>query len=414
VSVFRAKWLLPIERPPIENGAVAVRDGRIVEIGPAQHIASHDAAEDLGDCILLPGMVNAHAHLELGCFHGRIAPTRLWDWLDALIRLSREPDAEARMKQAVAEGAAASLAAGVTSVADISRTGLNVPILAASPIRKVCFLELISGARQEPNAIDSLESAFERCRRMEQPDRLRVGLSPHSLYNVAPDDLSGTARLATSCRAPVTMHVLETLDEVDWLRGAGGKVEAFAAKYHPATTRPGGQSALELLEGAGVLATGPLLSHVNYVDMPQLERLAESRASVVWCPRTHRFFGHSRHPWQEMLSAGLNVCLGTDSLASAPSLSILDEIRFLCQTSPEVSPSLLLALATLNGAKAMGMAHRIGSLRPGKYADLVAVPWESSAPDDPASNLLNGRQSPCRVWIEGCEVFPRPHSPKVC
>ena len=161
---------------------------------------------------------------------------------------------------------------------------------------------------------------------------------------------------------------------------------------------------MKLLKLAGLLKADPLLVHVNYISDSEIALLAAVQATVVWCPRSHKFFGHAKHRWQEMLAADINVCVGTDSLASNETLSILDELRFVRRSAPEVPADLLLEMGTIRGARALGLDKKIGSLALGKWADFIAVPWDPSGPRFPVANLLDGAQVARRVWIGGEEV----------
>jgi cytosine/adenosine deaminase-related metal-dependent hydrolase len=165
-------------------------------------------------------------------------------------------------------------------------------------------------------------------------------------------------------------------------------------------------SATARLNRAGVLSSKPLLAHVNYADDALLEWMTGTEATVVWCPRTHRFFGHAAHRWREMLARGINVCVGTDSLASNDSLSILDELRFVRQAAPDVEPDLILEMGTIRAAGGLGLAAEVGSLRPGKLADFVAVPWANAGPAEPGLNLLDQREEVRAVWVGGVPLLP--------
>ncbi len=406
MEIYHARWVLPVTGAPIEGGALVVDRGRIVDVGKAQSV-SGETVRDLGDCIMLPGFVNAHAHLELTCYRGRVPAGTLWQWFEQLMALRRRPEAAEQEREAVHLGARESLAAGVTCVGDISRTGMHVEALHSSPIRKVCFLELISGAAAPPNDIDSLAALLESNTKLAQPQRLVIGISPHTLYTVTRDDLAAAAALAAEHATPLTMHLLETAEEAEWLRSGGGFLQAFLSRHHlPTASVAGRVRALALLHQTGLLGQRPLLAHVNYLDDLELGELAASRASVVWCPRSHRFFGHPPHRWREMLDAGINVCIGTDSMASNETLSILDELRNLRRMAPEVTPDLILEMGTSRGAAGLGLDSHLGSFRSGMCADFVAVPWDPAGPADPVLNLLDGSKPVSGVWIGGAELSP--------
>ena len=246
---------------------------------------------------------------------------------------------------------------------------------------------------------------FDQAAAGAETDRLLIGISPHAPYTVTRDDLSHAAALAQAAAAPLTMHLLETREEAQWLAGAGGGLADFLERHElPNVAARFEGDIVGFLEQIGILACRPLLAHVNYATDEQLDRLARSEAGVVWCPRAHRFFGHANHRWREMLARRINVCIGTDSAASTPSLSILDELRQVYQQTPEAQADLILEMGTIRGAIGLGLDHVIGSLRPGKRADFVAVPIEPGGPAEPVSNLLGGRTAAVKVWIDGVPV----------
>ncbi|MCG8405775.1 MAG: amidohydrolase family protein [Phycisphaerales bacterium] len=410
MNIYRARWIIPIEGPPIEHGILAVDNGQIVQVASAHEKpgltdSAASSIQDFGESILLPGFVNAHTHLELTCYRDQLSPGPLWTWLEQLTALRFRSEAEPLEREAVRIGAAESLAAGVTCVGDISRTGLSVEVLKKSPIRKVCFLELISGASRPPNDASTLATAFEHMAKLAEPERLVIGVSPHAVYSVVREELSAVATLAKATRAPLTMHLLETDEEVAWLaRGEGVVAEVLNRHSLPNADVVIDTDVLEWLSQTGVLSGSPLLAHVNYVSDRQLDRLAESRATVVWCPRAHRFFGHANHRWRAMLSRRVNVCVGTDSAASNESLSILDELRLVRRNHPDVPPEVILEMGTLRGAVGLGLDDIVGSLKLGKRADFVKVPVNPNGDKDPVLNLLDGEKAVDGVWVDGAAV----------
>lgn len=454
LRVLRADWVLPICGPPIAKGAVRIERGRIAGVGrDSDVIRREDCVEDLGRAALMPGFVNAHAHLELSAYAGRLEPGSLWDWLPRLIELRRDPAMSRQEPQAAVRAARESLAAGVTCVGDISRNGRVFAALDVVPIRQVRFLELISGAAEPPREPDELRSALDVLVAAEQASRpcaRKWGVSPHSPYTVTARHLDAVVRLAVERRLPLTMHVAETMEEREWLAHRTGPLAAFIAAHLGLT--PGDMfhgSILNLLHrlahvaaGSGVcvvrkaardsasrpsrdahatksaesmsqrLPTSMLLAHCNHVNDDEIAWLAAqasapsvgARMSVVFCPRAHRFFGHRDHPWRRMLAAGVNVCLGSDSLASNESLSILDELRFLRRIAPECPAATLLEMATHNGAAALGLRDEIGAIRVGLAADLIAIPLLSDCGGDefdPAAAILDGGEHVSHVYVGG-------------
>jgi cytosine/adenosine deaminase-related metal-dependent hydrolase len=419
--ILRAAWVVPVSSPPIRNGAVEIRDGLIARIGAADDMApaTNEFAEDLGDVAILPGLINAHTHLELTNYAERLDPAPLWDWIAALIALRRAPGAAEIERDAVMRGARLSLAGGATCVADISRTGDAFDVLLSSPVRKVCFLELISGASMPPaNAAQLRAAAGEWMRRIGDRSDARVGVSPHAPFTVNRDDLRGAADVARELDLPMTMHLAETREETEWLANRSGALATFLSRLggRAESGMPGG-AIRDVLADLNPLITRPILAHANHADAAAIAAIAGSGCSVAFCPRAHAWFGHVDHPWRAMRAAGVNVCLGTDSLASNSSLSMLDEVRFLRRAAPDVAPHDLLEMATRNAARALRWDDVIGDLSPGKAADLIAVPMESSqrarvvslssndaAPVDPVAAVLDGASPVSSVWINGVAV----------
>lgn len=401
--ILKARFVVPVDAPVIENGAVSVDDRRVAAVGPARELSGGKTI-DYGDAVILPGLVNAHTHLELSLLAGRVPPTSDFiDWLQRLIALraadlspdprASEPGASATgepppfpseatggayITRAVRRGIAESVSSGVTTIGDITAMPQwSRPALADSPLRAVSFGEVIAMGTGRDRLAHRLDSAANLD---HQRQTLRVGLSPHAPYTVEPDALRACAERAREIAAPLCIHVAETREEETFTRDRTGPFANFLRTLGlwdeeiPAS----GYSPIELCAAAGLLGSETLLAHANYVSDADIAAIAASRSSVAYCPRTHDAFGHDPHRFRDMLRAGVNVCLGTDSLASSPSLSILDELRFLRMKCHDVSPGDLLAMATLRGAGALGFADLTGSLTPGKSADLVIVPLTSS------------------------------------
>ncbi len=388
--------------PPIENGFVAVGDdGCISALGSWDRRSGREAI-DLGECTLLPGFVNAHTHLELTCYAGQLPPGSLWTWIRRLVELRAQPGRIDRERQAVRLGAELSLNAGVTTVGDISRTHSAWPVLKRSPLRKTCFAELLCFAGEPPRTLEELD---ETIRGTQTDERLVVGISPHAPYSVTPGQLRGCVERARRGRLPLTMHVAETREERRLIEDGGGMLyyvfwwQGFLKKCPP-PRRP----LFEYLADAGLLEIPALLAHVNYIEDHELDRLARSPCSVAYCPRAHRFHRHEPHRFREMLARGINVCIGTDSLAGTESLSVLDELRFLHREHPDLDPGLLLEMGTLRGARALQLDACVGSIAVGKHADLVAVPLDPHGPRDPVANVLESDAPPAAVAVNGVRL----------
>lgn len=405
---FRAKFVLPVCSPPIENGFVDVERGRIIDVG-RQRGPANDRETDFGDAAILPGFVNAHTHLELSHLAGTI-PTEghLTDWLARLVaELRRDDDRAATAEKAVAIGARMSVESGVTTVGDItSAPGRTRPVLMRSPLRGVSFGEVIAIGTLRDRASDQIDAALEPT---PAEAKIAAGISPHAPYTVEPAVLAECAVRARSEHARVCIHALETPDEVEFTQSATGALAEYLRELGTWDKRivGSGASPIELLDQCGLLAENVLLAHANYATTGDIELLAKRRASVAFCPRTHAAFRHDTHPFRDMLRAGVNVCIGTDSLASNPSLSILEELRFIAAAYAEVTPSQLIEMGTRSGAIALGLRNDVGTIEPGRQADFAVVAVDAGT-RDPAEAALRDNGSVRATVIGGETVYETP------
>jgi cytosine/adenosine deaminase-related metal-dependent hydrolase len=382
---LRARWVFPVCGPPLENGIVEVTAGRITAVHDRPDRPTHD----LGNAAIIPGLVNAHTHLELSDVAAPLTPAHPFtEWLQAVIAHRRDRTASgASDDRAVAAGLSESVRTGTTTVGDI--TGRHRPESATESYegpRAVAFLEIL-GLAPERRALQ-----LQRAREHLAVDTSAVhGLSPHAPYSVHPKLLHDIIDLAVQHSAPVAMHLAETPGELELLANGTGAFVAFLQKVGvwrddviPRCSRP-----LDYLRELA-RATRALVIHGNYLNDEEIEFIAaHPQLSAVYCPRTHAFFGHRPHPWRWMHSQCVNVALGTDSRASNPDLSLFAELQFLRQIAPDLDPAELLRMGTFNGALALGMNHETGSLAVGNSADLAVVTLPESSGDDPYSLLFH-------------------------
>ena len=394
--IFRAKYLIPNSRQIIENGAIAIHGSEIVEIGrfPTLLNARMGPIRDLGEAIILPGLVNSHTHLELtnhGAFVDRTA--QLTNWLLQIVRNQRWD--KAWVDSAIQRGVEMSLAGGTTTVGDIHGSGQSAQTLKGAPIRKVVFLET-TGFSPERSQIGTkrINSHLEAA---PEPDSLiAFGVSPHAPYSTAASLYRHCCELALSRGLPLCTHLSETREEIEFLAsGASAFADLLTALQIPMEDwTPPNRTPVQHMKALGVLAVHPLLAHCNYLTDEDIQTLAENGASVVFCPRSHHYFYHTDHPLERLLAAGVNVAIGTDSLASNWSLAMLDELRFLGKAWDRLPPETLLDLVTINGARGLRLRH-IGKLEKGWLADFIAIELRNSRQpiieqilDESACNLL--------------------------
>jgi cytosine/adenosine deaminase-related metal-dependent hydrolase len=392
--VIRARWVLPIDKPPMAGGYISIANGRIAAICAAD--PGMGPVEDLGDVVLLPGLINAHTHLE---FSTQVQPlgapgVSLPEWVRLVIGDRKRGDRDAAA--AIALGLQESLASGVTTIGEIATSPAGFYASVAAAPTAVLFQEAIGFSA---GRVDSVFGEVER--RLDEAPR-PAGISPHAPYTVHPQLLERLVQLAVSRTAPMAMHLAESREELELLATGSGPFRELLEERSmwdagaiAAGTRP--------LDYLRRLAQAPrsLVIHGNYLAADEIEFIAQhrERMSVVYCPRTHAFFGHDRYPLEAMRAAGVRVTLGTDSRASNPDLSVLQEVRHLDRFAG-VSPADAVRMATLDAAEALGLASDVGSLIVGKRADLIAIPIDS-AQADPYVAALASAGVPNRVWLGG-------------
>jgi len=419
VRILTARWVFPVARPPIRDGAVGIHAGRIVAAGRrADVIAACAGAErwDLGDAALLPGLVNCHTHLEIDSNPSGGPAEAFVPWVQRLIesRKSVGPDEQARTAEA---GAWALLRSGTTSVGEVSTTGQSLAPLLRVGLRGVVYREILGLDPAE--APDRLAAAGADVRAMAanaRGSRLAIGLSPHSAYSLSEELLSACAGLARTTGAAPAIHAAESPAETEFLATGGGPI---ARSLYPAVgcaappARRRARSPIAYLAATGALHDGPVLIHAVHVDEDDCRLMARQGVRVAHCPRSNRRLSEGTAPVPLMRGHGIPVGLGTDSLASAPDLDLWGEMRAAWTAHASgLKPAEVLEMATLGGASALGIADRVGTLEIGKRADVIAVAAARVTVSDPVGSLLESTRGEdvLLVLIDGaarhsrCEV----------
>jgi len=406
-TLLRAAWLAGMAGPLVRDGAVAFDQQRILASGPADALRErHPDAQiaDAGDSIILPGLVNAHTHLELSdCRPAARAEGGFVAWLKELIfRTGIDPAGmAAAVGGAIPEGVAQCIQFGVTSVGDISKQCLLTrPLLRDSPLRVVSYGEVQAMASRRNLLEERLAAAIDSA---HASDRLTIGLTPHAPYSVEEQAYRRCLEMARQRNLPLATHLAESPDEAVFLADHSGPFrelwDGFGWWDEGVPRFAGGP--IRFAQALGLLDYPTLLAHVNYCDDEELAILAAGRASVVYMPRTHAYFGHAPHRWRQMLKMGINVAVGTDSRASSPDLNLVEELRLLHRLAPSVAAERLWEMATVRAARAIGQEGAVGSILRGKRADFAVFPARSS---HPLAEVLESDVLPSQVWIGGARV----------
>jgi cytosine/adenosine deaminase-related metal-dependent hydrolase len=398
-----ARWVFPVDGPPLERGVITIEEDRIAAVEPR---GARAPDVDLGDAAILPGLVNAHTHLDLTGMRGLAPPTPDFTaWLRQVIghRRGRTPE---QVQADIRAGIAESLRCGTALMGDIAAGGLSWPALAQAPLRAVVFYELLG---LPPGRAEQAWAAAEDWL-PAHPSTVtcRPGLSPHAPYSVSDWLFSRAAAAAARLSLPLATHLAETAAECELLTDHRGPLVDFLAElgvWAPDCLVTSPEEVALMYDGYAPDPHVPrLYVHGNYLDLA-LSHLV-SRGTIVYCPRTHAAFGHPPHPFRDFLARGVRVALGTDSLASNPDLSLLEEARFLHRRYPDVPGDVVLRMATLSGAEALGWANETGSLTPGKSADLVVLPLPMEDQADPHRLALESDQPVERVLWRGRWLSP--------
>jgi len=412
--IIRARIVVTMHGAPVENGAVAVSENRIVDVGRFDDIKTRNAgsAIDLGEQILLPGLINAHCHLDYTCLRGKIRPQKSFtDWIQAINAEKSRLSAKDYFAS-ITDGFEEAKRFGTTTIANLTA----FPDLISQvqpPIRTCWFAELID--IRAPERTNELVDAAIKSLRRARPSLTAVrgpgatwGLAPHALFTASKDLFRRCEEVAQNANVLLTTHLAESREEMEMFRDSSGPLYEFMKSIGRPMNDCENETPLGLFVGArtagklGRALPQWIVAHLNELtesDFDFLER-SNPKFHIVHCPRSHNYFGHSPFAFDRLRSLGFNICLGTDSLASNQSLSLFDEMRAFQTNFPRISPEEIFRLVTVNPARALRYENALGQIRPDLGADLIAVPCSGStdifeqiiACDAPVScSMVNGK-----------------------
>ncbi len=392
-QVFRAQWVLPIAQPPIRDGWVAIEDGRIAGVGgpeivppPSVHPVAQDFSPAPASSAILPGLVNAHTHLELSYLHNRIPPKPSFGpWVREVMKARRQyPDAtHPEIVDAARQAIVAARATGTALFGDVSNTLATVPLLREAGAHAHVFYELLGFSERDPHA--RVQDARARINELaDAGSGVRISLAPHAPYSL-PQELFEAIRVDRN-RHPgeiSSVHLGETRDEIELLRSGTGEIRTVLEELGrwPADWRMPGAGPVEYLATLGLLDERMLAVHGVQFDAGDLAHLRAREVTIVSCPRSNVYVGVGPPPLASFYESGVPVAFGTDSLASVADLNMFAELREAHLIAPDIPARQLLESATLTGARALGFDTEFGSIEPGKIAALLAVAVPAHADD---------------------------------
>ena len=382
---YHARYVVPITAAPITDGAVVVDDGRIAYVGPSD---SGPAAEvvNLGDALLLPGLVNAHCHLELTAMRGFLEDLDFRNWIIRLTTAKRSVFSREMLLDAARYGIAEGLRHGITAYGDTCDSGVAFDAMHECGVRGVMYQEVFGpDPAQCDAALAELREKIARLRPLET-SLVRVGVSPHAPYTVSDSLFAAVASYARAESLPIAIHIAESRLEHELVSaGAGAFAEGLRARG--IGVRPRARTPIELLSTLEVLTARPLLIHCVRVDDADIAEIAAAGCAVAHCPASNAKLGHGIAPLSMLFASGVSIGLGSDSMASNNRMDLLEEARLatLLQRAEhgdfrQITAESALTLATLGGAQALGIANEVGSLEVGKAADLAAFPLDGVGP----------------------------------
>lgn len=411
--ILRARTILPVSQPPIDNGAVIISGNKIRAAGSWGDLkpAADEKVLDLGEVILLPGLVNAHCHLDYTDMAGELPPPKTFtDWIP-LITAAKTAWSYSEYAHSWLHGAHQLLKTGTTTVADIEAMPDLLPeVWDATPLRVFSFLEMTGiRARRDPGEI--LREAVEKIDSLAHA-RCAASLSPHAPYSTLPELLRLTAGLARKKNWRICTHIAESEEEFEMFTRARGKMFNWLKRNERDNSDCGLGSPVKHFARHKMFGENLIAAHVNLLAHGDARLLGRHRVHVVHCPRSHAYFRHPPFLRERLASAGVNLCLGTDSLATTrkigkqkPELNMFEEMRQLAASDKNIPPAEILRMATVNGARALGLAGQAGELSKNASADLIAIP-SGKASDDIFETVLAHTGNVSASMIDGRWAIP--------
>jgi aminodeoxyfutalosine deaminase len=377
--IIRSRVVVPMEGAPINDGAVVVEAEKITDVGPFEEVKRRHTGEilDLGEQVVLPGLINAHCHLDYTALRGKIPPQNSFaEWIRS-INAHKAALSEADYVRSIAAGLAEAQSFGTTSMLNLEAFPGLVRQIPRPSLRVWWCAEMID--LRQPVNVKEIARELRRWFQAHSDWLGGFGLAPHAPYTASAQLYAESSRIAQENDLPVTTHLAESIEELQAFKEAGGPLFDFLKSIGHPLADSVKESPLSFLIRNEAIGPRWIVAHLNELDPGDFDLLrAVPKFHIVHCPRSHSFFRHTPFAFQRLRALGFNICVGTDSLASNITLGLLAELRELLRKEPGLSPKEALATITVNAAKALGKATSLGKIRAGFLADLIALPISPS------------------------------------
>ena len=403
---INSKYILPGTSDVIQNGSILAKNGKIQFVGAEKECPNNTYYHvfDYPNHLIIPGLVNSHTHLSLSKLknvfkRGMDFP----DWINKIIFYSNNLQ-EKDEKEAIQDGIREMIDTGTTAAGDISRNGFSLEVMKNMGLRGKVFYEVTGFKRsmeeQHLNRIHKFQAKWKKNNVVE------YGISPHSPYSVSPQLIKTTFSIAKKNKLSLAIHIAETKEECKFIaegKGPFRKLLQDLGKWEK-EWEPKKMTPIKYLSDLGVLK-GITGIHLNYINNDDLEIIQKNNLSVVYCPKSNQWF-HRKDPYplMKLLEKGINVAIGTDSLASNENLNMFEEMILIKKQFPQIKNKTLLQMATINGAKALGLANKTGSLEAGKEADLIGLKMNN--PGDIYKTIFESKGNIVFSMVGGNFILP--------
>jgi len=414
MTVYEADWICPVSSAPVRNGRVAVENGKLVPL-----IDKEARVVRFPGCVIIPGFVNAHSHLELTILRGFLDDLPFSEWIPRLTFAKYEVLSRGDLLLSAQVGAVEMIRAGVTCLGEVMDLGTAWEAMREFGLRGVAYQEVFGPADGlADEALAGLKRKVEVYRKGET-ETLRIGVSPHAPYTVSARLYQGVSQYAEQEHIRLTTHIAESPDEGMFVRfGTGIFADRWRQREIPVD--PPGCSPLAYIDRLGLLRPETLLVHAIDLEDADIQRLIEKRPMVVHCPKSNAKLAQGVARIPEIRRAGVTLALGSDSVASNNVVDMFEEMRAAIfqqrsrtQKLDSLDAQTVFRMATLGGAECLGLEGHLGSLDPGKYADFVVVDLNDPAVQpvhDPIETMVYSasRHNIRATYIGGREVNPDP------